>query len=79
MDATKTIHAPYCQGNAVVFGGNGGQQCVQMRLCSLINIVICCGSKSSNKLLFSRFQLIDSCHGDSSIKGQDFTEVIMLS
>ena len=41
--------------------------------------VICCGSKNSSKLLFSRFQLIDSCHGDSSIKGRDFTEVIILS
>ena len=26
VDATKTIHAPYSQGNAVVFGGNAGQQ-----------------------------------------------------
>ena len=41
--------------------------------------VICCGSKKSSKILFSRFQLIDSCHGDSSIKGQDFTEAIILS
>ena len=38
-----------------------------------------CGSKNSSKLLFSRFQLINSCHGDSSIKGRDFTEVIILS
>ena len=28
VDATKTIHAPYCQGNVVVFGENAGQQCV---------------------------------------------------
>ena len=35
--------------------------------------------KNSSKLLFSRFQLNDSCHGDSSIKGRDFTEVIILS
>ena len=32
----KTIHAPYCQGNVVVFGENAGQQCVAMRLCALI-------------------------------------------
>ena len=38
-------------------------------------IVICCGSKNNSKLLFSRCQLIDSCHGDSSIKGRYFTEV----
>ena len=34
--ATKTIHAPYCQGNVVVFGENAGQQCVAMSLCALI-------------------------------------------
>ena len=36
VDATKTIHAPYCQGNVVVFGENAGQQCVEMSLCALI-------------------------------------------
>ena len=25
VDATKTIHSPYCQGNVVVFGENAGQ------------------------------------------------------
>ena len=39
VDATKTIHAPYCQGN-VVFGENAGQQCVAMSLCALIYIKI---------------------------------------
>ena len=28
VDATKTIHAPYCQGNVVVFGENARQQWV---------------------------------------------------
>ena len=37
VDATKTIHAPYCQGNVAVFGENAGQQCVPMSLCALIN------------------------------------------
>ena len=32
----KKIHAPYCQGNVVVFGENAGQQCVAMSLCALI-------------------------------------------
>ena len=32
----QKIHAPYCQGNAVVFGENAGQQCVEMSLCALI-------------------------------------------
>ena len=34
--ATKTIHAPYCQENVVVFGENAGQQCVAISLCALI-------------------------------------------
>ena len=36
VDAAKTIHAPYCQGNVVLFGENAGQQCVAMSLCALI-------------------------------------------
>ena len=36
VDATKTIHAPYRQGNVAVFGENAGQQCVAMSLCALI-------------------------------------------
>ena len=36
VDATKAIHAPYYQGNVVVFGENAGQQCVTMTLCALI-------------------------------------------
>ena len=32
----QKIHAPYCQGNVVVFGENAGQQCVAMNLCALI-------------------------------------------
>ena len=36
VDATKTIHASYCQGNVAVFGENAGQQCVAMSLCALI-------------------------------------------
>ena len=35
-DATKTINAPYCQGNVTVFGENAGQQCVAMSLSALI-------------------------------------------
>ena len=36
VDATKTIHSLYCQGNVTVFGENAGQQCVAMILCALI-------------------------------------------
>ncbi|CAH3022361.1 unnamed protein product, partial [Porites evermanni] len=38
VDATKTIHAAYCQRNVTVFGENAGQQCVAlpMSLCALI-------------------------------------------
>ena len=30
LDATKTVNAPYCQGNVTVFGENAEQQCVAM-------------------------------------------------
>ena len=36
VDATKTIHVPYCQGNDVVFGEDARQKCVAMSLCALI-------------------------------------------
>ena len=36
VDPSKTIAAPYSQGNELVFGQNAGQQCVAMSLCSLI-------------------------------------------
>ena len=36
VDATKTIHNPYCKENFTVFGENAGQQCVAMSLCALI-------------------------------------------
>ena len=35
VDPSKTIQAPYSQGD-VVFGQNAGQQCVAMSLCALI-------------------------------------------
>lgn len=36
VDPTKTIQAPYSQGDVHVFGQNAGQQCVAMSLCALI-------------------------------------------
>ena len=36
MDPSKTIKAPYSQGDVVVFGQNGGKKCVSMSLCALI-------------------------------------------
>ena len=36
IDPSKTIRAPYSQGNELVFGPNAGQQCAAMSLCSLI-------------------------------------------
>ena len=36
VDSTKTINAPYCQGNVTGFGENGGQRRVAMSLCALI-------------------------------------------
>ena len=35
VDPSKTIQAPYSQGDVVVFGQNKGQQCVAMSLCAL--------------------------------------------
>ena len=37
IDPSKTIRAPYSQGNVDVFGPNAGQQCVAMSLCALIH------------------------------------------
>ena len=36
VNATKTINAPYCQGNVTGFVENGGQRCVTKSLCALI-------------------------------------------
>ena len=36
VDATKTIHVPYCQGNVVVFEEDARQKCVALSLCALI-------------------------------------------
>ena len=36
IDHSKTIRAPYSQGNEILFGENAGQQCVAMSLCSLV-------------------------------------------
>ena len=33
---SRTIHAPYSQGNTDIFGENAGRQCVPMSLCCLI-------------------------------------------
>ena len=38
-------------------------------------IAICCSSKNSSNLLFSQFNYFDSCNGDETIYGRDFTEV----
>ena len=36
IDPSKTIRAPYSQGNQVIFGETAGQQCLAMCLCALI-------------------------------------------
>ena len=33
IDPSKTLHAPYSQGNVAVFGQNAGQQCVAEFVC----------------------------------------------
>ena len=36
VDPSKTIHAPYSQGNSFVFGPNTGKQCVEMSLIAIL-------------------------------------------
>ena len=36
VDPSKTIHAPYSQGNSFVFGPNAGKQCVAMSLIAIL-------------------------------------------
>ena len=36
VDPSKTIHAPYSQGNSFVFGRNAGIQCVAMNLIAVL-------------------------------------------
>ena len=50
VDPSKTIRAPYSQGNVHIFGVNAGQQCVAMSLCALIYHNMR-GINSSNDLL----------------------------
>jgi hypothetical protein len=52
IDPSKTICAPYSQGNFDMFGENAGQQCVPMSLCSLIY-------NSSNNSITSSRELIE--------------------
>ena len=36
VEPSKTIHAPYSQGNSLVFGSNAGKQCVAMSLIAIL-------------------------------------------
>ena len=36
VDSTKTICAPYCQGDVAIFGANAGTQCVAMSLLAIV-------------------------------------------
>ena len=36
VDPSKTIHAPYSQGNSLVFGSNAGKRCVAMSLIAIL-------------------------------------------
>ena len=36
IDPSRTIHAPYSQGNCLVFGSNAGKQCVAMSLIAIL-------------------------------------------
>jgi len=36
VDCSKTIHAPYSQGNSLIFGSNAGKQCVAMSMIAIL-------------------------------------------
>ena len=36
VDPSRTIYAPYSQGNSLVFGSNAGKQCVTMSLIAIL-------------------------------------------
>ena len=36
VDPSKTIHAPYSQGNSFIFSSNTGKQCVAMSLIAIL-------------------------------------------
>ncbi|XP_020620310.1 uncharacterized protein LOC110058058 [Orbicella faveolata] len=50
VDPSKTIHAPYSQGNSLVFGLNAGKQCVAMSsIAILFDFIYSIGSSSDLK------------------------------
>ena len=62
VDATKTIHVPYCQGNVVVFGEDARQKCVALSLCALIyrKIRRITSVDDMNQIMTVRYQLYSS-------------------
>ena len=48
VDPSKTIHAPYSQGNSFVFGSNAGKQCVAMSLIAMLFDFMCSIRSSSD-------------------------------
>ena len=40
IDPSKTVHAPYCQGDVLVFGSNAGSQCAAMSLYVLLYTIM---------------------------------------
>ena len=71
VDPSKTIRAPYSQGNSVVFGSNAGKQCVAMSLIAML-FDFTCSIRSSADLKEIMNVGNELYTGLSQSAGQDF-------
>ena len=70
VDPSKTIHAPYSQGNSFVFGSNAGKQCVAMSwIATLFDFVYSIRSPTDLKEIMNAGNELYTCLSQST--GQD--------
>ena len=70
VDPSKTIHAPYSQGNSFVFGSNAGKQCVAMSLiATLFDFIYSIRSATDLKEIMTVGNELYTCLSQSA--GQD--------
>ena len=70
VDPSKTIHAPYSQGNSFVFGSNAGKQCVAMSLiATLFDFIYSIRSPTDLKEIMNAGNELYTCLSQST--GQD--------
>ena len=76
VDATKTIHAPYCQRNVVVFGENARQQCVSFLARQSMFMLTELPEMRTSFEQFFQLQYSESytcnMHGDARIEGYHY-------